>query len=243
MSSLHTCVCDPTRMNAGRRGTQFAVARAVRKLVLLLLIVAFTPDVALAESFVLTSTIIQRYAPNPEGGFSFPQYDVTGTMDISSVPTIIDVGDRYKVWYRIAVNFLFGNGVNLVGTGAMIVDGNGCGLFDCNITVPVADSDGNHYRWNVGDGAFFYPDGTRYPSVFQSALPYVVPPERFELYASDVFVEGPAGYPYYFNSPIVATRAPVPEPSTLLLTGLGALALLKRTRGGRAKHFCRLALW
>ena len=192
--------------------------------------------VVFADAFTLSGIINRRLRPDEQvfvdgSARSIESFALNGTMDISSNPTIIDVGDRYKILYHIAFNFMFAEDSNISGTGAMLVDGNGCGLFDCNMAgVAAADNIGHRYSWTVDTGTFFHADGTPYPSVFDGALPYAVTPARFELNGWDFYyTSGPIEtYNSYYIPTLTATR--VPEPTLLLLMGIGAAAFMLARR-------------
>lgn len=193
------------------------------------------PCMVWADSFVLSGTVRHTYLDGADVATELLVLE--GTMDISSVPTILEtgpVGDN-RILYSIQFNYSMGDRTNLSGSGAMIVDDNGCGLFDCNMAGSAVNSLGYNYWWEVSHGAFFDPDGNPYPSVFVDALAYLVPPERFELYGLTFL--SPAGHPeidgggYVMTTPLVANR--VPEPSTLLLSGLGLAVFFRSRRAAR----------
>jgi hypothetical protein len=215
--------------------------KASHKMRRLTLAVAFVlvPCAVFADAFVLSGVINRRLLPDElvwiDGSArNIEELVLEGTMNISSVPTVIDAGDRYRVAYAIEFNYAIASRPNIFGTGSMIVDGNGCGLFDCNMAGNAVNSLGHGYRWTVDHGAFFHPDGSPYPNVFVDALPYAVPPERFELYGLEFLqLSGSRelGGSFYMNTPLVAQR--VPEPSTLLLAGLGLAAFYRSRRAAR----------
>jgi hypothetical protein len=204
--------------------------------------IVLVPCVVWADAYVLSGVINRHLLPEElvfvDGSARiYEELALEGTMTISSVPTIIETGPvtENRILYSIQFNYVIENRPNIFGSGAMIVDDNGCGLFDCNMAGVAVNSLGYNYEWEVAHGAFFYPDGSPYPSVFVDPLAYIVPPERFELYGLSFSPQGGqvdiGGSRYHMSTPLFANR--VPEPSTLLLSGLGLAAFFRSRRAAR----------
>jgi hypothetical protein len=202
-----------------------------RRLVPCSIVLAFAlaaPAVALADPYILSGNARRV-------GFGTSLFEISGILNLADPilenegPEAPDGSDRYRVWYAMTYTFYVGTDV-LSGAGYMVIDAQGCGLFDCNFAAPITDAAGNRGLWESGTGAFFRDDRTAYRDPELHSLDYAVAPGIIEFYGTSL---QPRGFSdrYFMDEPLVATRAAgVPEPSTLLLVGAGAVALLRRGR-------------
>ena len=106
-----------------------------------------------------------------------------GVLDVA-LSNVVDRGTEFAIHYGLTGSFTVG-GITYTIAGGMVVHDIGAGLWDANFLVQVSGSNGQQYRWESGNGAFFKADGSVYPSAQGgSSIAYSIYPEKIEYLSS-----------------------------------------------------------